>query len=51
MVQKSILTILKGLQYKLGIGITMQQNTLKKTKSEVEKNLTGTPELLQISET
>lgn len=47
---KWILYILSDLSSDLSIKITQQQTLVKKAKSDVEKNLSWTPELLQVSE-
>ncbi|MBP6981466.1 hypothetical protein KBB25_01680 [Candidatus Gracilibacteria bacterium] len=44
------LSILKILNSDLSIQIEKQQLILESVKSEVEKNLSGTPELLEVSE-
>ncbi len=45
-----ILSILLDLRSDLAIRLTEQQSTLEQAKSEVEKNIVGTPELLAVSE-
>ncbi len=42
--------ILTQLQSELNIKISEQQNSLESAKSEVERNINGTPELLAVSE-
>lgn len=45
-----ILNVLKSIKENISLQIETQQVYLKETKSEVEKNLSWTPELLKVSE-
>ena len=50
MVQENILNILKELKYELEMEISIQNERLTQAKFDLSQNLTGTPELLAVSE-
>ena len=47
----AIVTILTDLRSDLATRLTEQQQILESAKTEVEHNITGTPELLAVSDT
>ncbi len=50
MVQENILNILKELKYELEMEISIRNERLTQAKFDLSQNLTGTPELLAVSE-